>query len=100
MDKAELYIVAALAAVGLYVYLDLKKGVASIGGAASSAGENIGLKLADVFLPKSQQYLGYPSKYVDGKWYVLVDGKWFVDQYQTEQAQAITRKAATTKSAA
>lgn len=95
MDKAELYIVAALAAVGLYVYLDMKKGAASVVTAASSAGSKLGIALADAVAPKGQQYIGYPSKYVDGKWLVFVDGKWIVDQWQTDQA----KKAAPVKSA-
>lgn len=103
MEKAELYIVAALAAVGLYVYLDMKKGaktfVNAASNAASNAGASIGLSLAAATVPSSQKYLGYPSKYdaKTGTWYVHVDGLWIVDQYQTQLGKEQLAKMGRTK---
>lgn len=51
----------------------------------------VGTKAQDIkasIVNRDTRYLGYPSKYINGKWYVLVDGKYILDDYQTKTKPA------------
>lgn len=51
----------------------------------------VGTKVQDIkasIVNRDTRYLGYPSKYINGKWYVLVDGKYILDEYQTKTKPA------------
>lgn len=53
----------------------------------------VGTKVQDIkasIVNRDTRYLGYPSKYINGKWYVLVDGKYILDEYQTKTKPTAT----------
>ena len=89
MNKLDLYIVGALAAVGLVVYWDMRQGVNKVTTAAGNVGSKIGTSLADAVAGKPAEYLGYPSRYdaATRTWQVKVNGKWIIDPYQTAGAR-------------
>lgn len=106
--QPEHYLMIAAAAAGLYIVYSAKQGVKAVAaglditsadnfaasgvnavGKAVSGDEgwSLGGWWHEKTQPDELKYLGYPSKFVNGQWLVLVDGKWIVDKYQTAQAQ-------------